>query len=127
MGQHRAVLVWLEESRSHVVLAQHGDVRPVEQLARLQREGEHALQERQLAIDFRIARGAALRGRALPNKDGQLGLPLQHVRAHVAGRDVRHAPAGEIRREMLPDAPFTVTLRVAESRSVDAGAQDGSS
>jgi hypothetical protein len=50
--EHGLVLLTLEEADADVVLPQHGEMGLVMQLPSLDRQAEHALQDRQLAIDL---------------------------------------------------------------------------
>jgi hypothetical protein len=54
VSQDAVDLLALDESRSHVPLLKHRNVRHVHQLAVLSRQVEDALQRRQLAIDFTV-------------------------------------------------------------------------
>ena len=90
-------LVPLEEPASHIVFAQKGDVRSRRKCPCPDREGERALQDRQLAID-----GGVLRALVLPTDD---------VPSDVGGGDGGHAAAAEERREMQAHVPFDVDER----------------
>jgi hypothetical protein len=80
----RLELLALEEPRPDVVLAQHRDVRFVQQIPAFDRQREHTLQRRKLAVDLDVRDLAHLLGIALPGLD-RVGLTFGDVRADVAG------------------------------------------